>query len=526
MQFIKKNLNYAATALILAALAVWMVQPYRKALILVLALAGLAALAAYMAVNLSALKQSFKRKAFIYSGNLVLAVVLVLGIVTLINYFSANHHHRFDFTSAKVHSLSDQTISVLKNLKTDIHFKCFFRETNYGRSSLENLLKIYAYHSGRLKYEFIDPDKNPGLVKRYNVTQDGTTIIEAGDRENMITTITEEDVTNALIKVTRDRKKVIYFLEGHGEQSIEDSGDSGYSTLKSELEKMGYEIKKQSLALSDELPAGADLLVVPGPEKDLLGKELEIIKSYIDGGGRALFMVDPETAPGMPAFLAGYGFKLENDIVVDPVSRMLGGDYFMPVITEYETHAITSKFRYATFFPLARSVAAAESKPEGIEITELAKTSPNSWSERQLNAQEVNFDEDKDRQGPVNLAAVALIKIKGAVPEEKKEGDQDDEAAGKDSGQEKEGRLAVIGDSDFLKNQYFGLSGNGNFGLNVINWLTEEADLVAIQPKTRNPRTVNMTPPQMALVRLVVLYFLPLAVFVFGIFVWIRRRSM
>ena len=148
----------------------------------------------------------------------------------------------------------------------------------------------------RVKYEFIDPDKNPGLVKRYDVTQDGTTVIEAGDKEGRITTTSEEDLTNALIKATRAQKKVIYFLEGHGEESVDETGDNGYSTAKAELEKLGYEVKKQTLALADRFPKDCALLVVPGPQKDLLPNEYETIRAYIKDGGRALFLVDPGDA--------------------------------------------------------------------------------------------------------------------------------------------------------------------------------------------------------------------------------------
>ena len=519
MTSLKKNLNTIALALIAAAVVGGIVWPQKKTLVVAIGALGLLALAAHIAFNLKSLKQSFRRKSFIYSGNLLLVVVLVLAILGLVNYFLSKNHYRMDFTTAKLHSLSDQSVTVLKNLKTDIAFKCFFREGNYGRAAMENLLKIYAYHSGKVKYEFIDPDKNPGLVKRYGVTQDGTTVIEAGDKESRITTTTEEDVTNALIKATRAVKKVIYFLEGHGEESVEEAGDNGYATVKTELEKLGYEVKKQPLALADRFPKVCALLVVPGPQKDLLPNEYETIRAYLKDGGRVLFMVDPETATTLPSFLAGYGFKLENDIIVDTVSRLLGGDYFMPVVSEYETHAITEKFGYATFFPFARSVEIAEPRPEGVTLTALAKTSPNSWSERQLDQKEVKFTPDKDKQGPVGLAAVATFKTKSGQPAA-------EEPKPKPEAAEKEARMAVVGDSDFAKNRYYSVSGNGNFFLNIANWLTEEADLIAIQPKTQAPRTIQLTPSQGRLIFLVSVILLPLAVLLLGVFVWVRRRSL
>ncbi len=523
MNRIKNNLNSIGLVFLFCALVGGRIWPQHRAIFVVLGILGIGAIAVYIFLNLSSLKKGFRRRSFLYSSNMLLIVFLVLAILVLVNYFLSKHHYRVDFTEAKIHSLSDQSITVMKNLKKDILVKGFFREGNYGRATVENLLKIYAYQSGRLKYEFIDPDKNPGLVKRYDVTQDGTTIFEAGDKESRITATSEEDITNAIIKVTRDQKKTIYFLEGHGEETIEESGDNGYSTVKTELEKLGYEIKKLPLALSENFPSDCALLVLPGPQKDLLPNELETIKGYIEGGGRVLFMIDPETVPGMTPFLAQFGVVLVDDIVVDTVSRLLGGDYFMPVISEYDDHPITNKFRYATFFPFARSVEAVEPLPEGVSVTTLAKTSPNSWSERQLDVQEVGYDEGKDKQGPINLALVGTVKGK---PSEQDKPEAEGEPAEEKSGAEREGRVAVIGDSDFAKNRYFGLSGNGNFFLNVANWLTEESDLISILPKTQTPRTIQLTPSQGRMIFFVSVIILPLAVLILGLSIWLRRRAL
>lgn len=548
METIKKNLNYIGLSVAILALIAMRIWPHRRAAALAVLGLGVAAIAVYIILNISTLKYTLSRKSFFYSSNLVFIVVLVLGILVLVNTFLSRHNYRLDFTEAKLHSLSDQSIQVLKNLKKDVQIKGFFRDGNYGRPKMEDLLKNYVYFSKKIKYEFIDPDKNPGLVKGYNITQDGTTVLESGANENRITTTTEEDLTNALIKVTRESKKTIYFLEGHGEHSIEQSEDLGYSFAKDELEKLGYEAKKLTLALSETFPQDCSLLVVPGPQKDLLPNELETIGQFIESGGRVLFMIDPETAPGFTPYLLQFGVKLENDVVVDTVSRLFGGDYFMPVITEYEVHEITRNFRYATFFPYARSVELSEAKPEGISLSVLGKTSPNSWSERQLDEKQVTFDKDKDKQGPLSLAVVATVEAKAAQKDapagdsaekdlEAQKTDQPNEEGQEEAAEKerkdqpaveskKEGRLAVFGDSDFASNRYYNLSGNGNFFLNTVNWLTEESDLISIQPRTSSPRTVQFTPSQGRMIFFVSVIILPLFILILGISVWVRRRSL
>jgi ABC-type uncharacterized transport system involved in gliding motility auxiliary subunit len=537
METIKKNLNTIGLILIGLALISRWIWPYKEMAALIMAGLGIAAIVVYVFFHRSSLQRSFSRKSFLYSSNLVLVIVLVLAIIVLVNYFFARHHYRVDFTEAKIHSLSDQSIQVLKNLKQEIQIKCFFTEGNYGRSRMENLLKIYAYHSGKIKSEFIDPDKNPSLVRAFNITQDGTSILTCGDKENRITTTTEEDITNAIIKVTREKKKVVYFLEGHGEGSIEQSEDTGYSFIKEDLEKLAYEAKKLTLALSDTFPKDCAVLVVPGPRKDLLPNELETIQNYLDSGGRVFFMVDPDSAPDLKPFLEKFGIRLDDGVIVDAVSRLYGADYTMPVMSEYENHEITRAFRYATFFPYARGVEVADSKPEGITATVLGKTSGNSWSETNLEQEmktgRVSLDKDKDKPGPIPLAVVATIKPKEQEKTETTEAPEKKEGEDKSAPEKieepepsKEGRLAVFGDSDFVTNRYYNLSGNANLFLNALNWLAEEADLISIQPKTSEPRTLQLTPSQGRMIFFVSIIILPLAVLILGISVWVRRRSL
>lgn len=514
MDKIKKNLNTIGLGLLVLAVVALRVLPSLKFLAILLAVLGVAAIGLYVVLNLGRLKTGLARRSFLYSSNMLLVIVLVLGIIVLLNMFFSRHHHRFDFTESKLHSLSDQSIRVAQGLKSDLAVKGFFREGNPSRGRMEDLLKIYVYHSPKIKYEFIDPDKNPGLVKRYEVTQDGTAILESGDRDTRITAVTEEDVTNAIIKITRETKKVVYFLAGHGEHDSEDSQEGGMSFAKDDLVKQGYEVKKLSLALSAGFPADCALLVVPGPVKDFVLNEYDTVKKYIEAGGRVLFLVDPQTSPGMPEYLAQFGIKLEDDLIIeaDTLSRMMGADYFMPIAREYESHEITRNFNFATFFPYARSVEIINPKPAEVLTSQgLARTSANSWAEHDLVTKKVTFDKLKDKIGPINLVAVATIRAKA-------------DAAAAPSTQ-KDGRVAVIGDSDFASNRYFNMSGNGNFFLNVANWLTEEADLIAIQPKTQNPRSLQLTQAQGRIIFWVSVILLPLAVLAFGISVWMRRRA-
>ncbi len=441
-------------------------------------------------------------------------MILVFAALIAINYFSALTAYRIDYTESKLHSLSDQTLEVLDNLKTDISIKCFMRGEHYSRAAVEHMCKLYARSSSFIRYEFIEPDRNPGLMKRYNVGGDGILIFESGEKERRTAGYTEEDFTSAIIQLTRETTKTIYFLLSHGEASLEPSAEKSYSTAKIELEKMGYVIGILNLAIPDQFPQDIDLLIIPSPDNDLLSTEIEALRQYLWSGGRILFMLNPEVTPRLQAFLEELGIVLLDDVVVDMVSRKMGGDYFMPVVNEYTPHPITQRFQYATFFPYARSVNVSQVKPEGVTALVLARSSANSWSERQMDQPEVSFDETQDQAGPIPLAVVATLRADTAP-----------DAAGQDAIQT-EGRFAVFGDSDFANNTYYNLSGNGNLFLNTVNWLSEETDLITIQPRTSHPRTISLSPAQGRLLFIVTVLVLPFVAMLAGVFVWLRRRRL
>jgi ABC-type uncharacterized transport system involved in gliding motility auxiliary subunit len=101
-----------------------------------------------------------------------------------------------------------------------------------------------------------------------------------------------------------------------------------------------------------------------------------------------------------------------------------------------------------------------------------------------MTLKDIEFDKTRDRSGPLPLAAAATIKAG--------EGTEGAEA-------DKEGRLAVVGDADFFSNRYFNFSAGGNFFLNIVNWLAQESDLISIQAKTSQPRTIRLTPARVPL---------------------------
>ena len=466
---------------------------------------------------------------FKYGVNTGIAIVLVIGVIILIEAISFNHHHRLDLTASKLYTLSDQSIKVVKSLQKDIKVIAFFNETQRGQQqAFQNLLDQYVYHSPRFSYDFFDPDKNPGKAKRYQITNYGTTVVESEDKEEKISDTREEKLTNAILKVTRKGKKVIYFSKGHGEKNIEDINEPGYSFAKKAIEDSNYEIKDIVLPTTETMPEDSNLLIIAGPQKPILNTELETLKKYIDNGGKTFFMIDPGTASELVSFLEKYGIDLQDNTVVDKISRIFGVDPSMPVVTQYGKHPIVKDFSTATFFPLTRSVDMTVNPVDGIRVTSLVKSSPNSWAETnkvRFKSGEAVFEENKDIKGPVSIGVVASLNYKKDEPERFRHDFEPKENKPKND-EKKEGRIVVIGDSDFASNSRINILGNSDFFLNIINWLLEEEELISIRPKQSTGQVFTLNKSQQKMIFWIPLVVMPGLFILSGIAVYKKRKNM
>jgi ABC-type uncharacterized transport system involved in gliding motility auxiliary subunit len=360
--------------------------------------------------------------------------------------------------------------------------------------------------------------------------------VEGEGKEEKIYTVEEEDITNALLKVSREGKKVIYFLTGHGEPGIDDQGKDGYSNAKGAMEEENYDVKNLLLMREERVPADAAILIINGPKKDLLDDELAKLEKYISGGGKVLCLLDPYSAHSLANLLGKYGVDVGNNVIIDRMSRIFGADYTMPVISGYESHAITEDFNIASFFPMARSVEPILGPSKGIEVQSLARTSRDSWAEtnkEMLDEGKAGFDEEVDQRGPISVAVVATIDTKETQDSKKSEANGV-EAEGEEKGGEKtdgedkvpKARLVVFGDSDFANNAYIQISGNGDLFLNTVSWLAEEEDLIAIRPKAPQSSPVILTATQAKLIFWIPVVFLPATVLAIGISVLYKRRRL
>lgn len=481
-------------------------------------LAGGGALVLFsLAFNLGGVWSSLGERSTRYGANAVLYTVIFLGILVLVNIVANTHPVRKDLTEGGLFSLSDQSQKVLDNLKEDVQALGFFQAAK--GTPLDDLLKNYANYSPKFTYEFIDPVKNPERANKHEVTTTDILVIKCGDRETKIPGVSEEDITNAILKVANPSKKKIRFLTGHGERDLTGEEERGYYVAEKALENENYEVLPLELYMIDEVPADTDVLVISSPEKPLEKNELEAIERYVDQGGNALFLLDPGSSPGMDEFVAKWGVKAGKNVVVDQVFRLFYGPSLGvdPVVASYGDHDITREFGGQTLFHMAQSVELAEPPPTGVTGVSLAQTSASSWAESDLerffSKSEVARSEE-DLGGPVSIAVALTVEVK-----EPAEAEDDDVSA-----EEKQARLVVFGDSAFIDNEYIHKMYNADLFLNTINWLAEEEALISIRPKTTRGSRVLMTPKETRDIFYMSVLILPEALLLFGLAIWWRRR--
>ena len=527
------TLGWAGIALVLGALVVRFWLPEQEDVWWWSAVGGIVVIGLYMLTQWRDLVGSIGRRQAKYGALATSSVVLTLGILVAINFVLARQNKRWDLTAAGQYSLSEQTVQILESLEAPIRIIVFGRDIEFP--AYQDRLAEYEYTSSQVELEFVDVDKEPLRARQYEVQSYGTIVFEYEDRMERVVSDSEQELTNALIKVIEGEALKAYFIQGHGERSPESTDRDGFSAVSEALRLDNLAVDTVVLAQTGEIPADASVIVIAGPSTDYLPGEIDVLRSYLEGGGKALFLLDPPADPeasdqsGLLSLIAEWGISVGNDVVVDVsgLGQLLGADATVPVAADYPPHPITDGFALLTAFPLARSVNPASVGTSGRVAQTFIETSERSWAEtdlEELEAGEVTPDGD-DVDGPISIGAAVSITVEsadasGTSPADSMEEATDDE----EDAQAPEARVAVIGDSDFASNGALGIQGNRDLALNTINWLAQQENLISIRPRLPEDRRITLTADQQWRLQVIALFMIPAAVIGAGLLTWYRRR--
>ena len=474
---------------------------------------GLVLLGAAAVINLDALRERMHsgeaRRASKYGSSAVLSTILAVAILGMGGYLATRYPKRFDWSEAQVHSLSDQTQKVLAGLDGKIEVVGLFSRVD--SDPVRELLDRYEYVSDRFEVvEFADPNEKPDLLERYSITPEqlgsGLVRLAYGDESVMVDEVTEPNLTNAMVKLTRTGGKRVYFLEGHNERPIDGedgTNENGISRAAEALRNENYDVEKLLLATQGAVPEDADVVIIAGATRPLHPQESEALERFVAGGGAVLAMIDPRAQTDLVGKLAAWGVELGDDLILDR-QLALFGRAATPFASHYDTsHAITKDLREPTLFHVVRSVSASEAVKAA--FAEIVLTGEDSWAERDL---ERFFDTgeaelgDEDRVGPVPIAVAGTVTL-----------------------EDSEARLAVYGDADFVTNELLGAYRNRDLFVNTVNWLLGDVESISVRPNTSRASDFQLSTEQFQNIRLFALFVIPEALAVLGVFTWWTRRQ-
>ena len=521
--------GWLGVALVFAAVAIRFLRPEWQQWYSWLAIAGLVCTLLYMLSQWREIGRAFSGREARYGTLAFASAAVVLAILVAINYLASRHNKRWDLTAAKQYTLSDQTRKILQNLQKPVNIKVFAQANDFER--FRDRLDEYGYASKQVNIEYIDAEKYPSRANQYGVQQLGTVVLEYDGRTERVTSDTEQEVTNGLIKVVQGRKHKIYFVQGHGERGHDDSGRDGYGQISQSLQSENYEVAGLVLAQQKEVPSDASVLIVPGPRADFFPPELDMVKRFLARGGKLFVLIDPpdkgdaRDVPSLIAFLkADWSIEVGNNVVVDVsgMGQLLGTGAETPVAAKYPPHAISDRFRLLTAYRIARSVSPVSGGTSGKFAQPLVETSEASWAEsdvKTLNTtgQVTRNLEQGDKPGPVSLAA-AVSSPASDAPAPAAEGKKEED------GQKPETRIVAFGDSDFAANAGLGIQGNRDLFMNAVNWLAQQENLIAIRARDPQDRRITLTSDQQQRIFWVTVLIIPGLILLAGVQTWWRRR--
>ncbi len=473
-------------------------------------------LALFVAFDPGAIRMAITGRQARYGSNAFVMTMAFLGILVVVNYLGFKYPQQKDLTADQSNTLAKESLDVLKSLPGNVTAKAFYSTDPTVSSSKDTtrilLDKYVVASSGKFRYQFIDPNKDPVAAQNAGVTQDGSVILFMGTSKQPVNTVTESEITGAMIRLMNPGTHVVYFLTGHGEFSIDGSGDQSYALLKSALTSKNYTVSSLNLLSTNKIPADASVIVVAGPQKPLSDAEVSLLGDYMKNGGSMVVMEEPtivtqfgDSPDPLATYLTQtYGITLGNDIVVDLQAAQSIQQPFIAIANQYAQQPITEKMNaMTTLYPTARSISTDDSVGTGYTKTKLIMTTDQSWGETDMASVQNNTyqpNQGVDIFGPITIAVTAQSTSNNS-------------------------RLVVFGDSDFALNAYYNDYGNGEMIVNSIDWAANAESIISLTPKnTVNRYLITPQPYMKGLIFLGSLIILPGLVLVAGVVTWFSRR--
>ena len=431
-----------------------------------------------------------------------LFVVLLVGVAVAIGWLTKDVRIQWDLTQGQRNTLSQVSADVLKQLAGPIKITAYAAVDTEG--DMPTVVKTFVERYQRVKkdvaLDLIDLREQPQKARAAGIRMNGELVIEYNGRNEHLTNLTEQELTNLLVRLARSSERQVMALDGHGERKLDGRANQDLGEFGNQLAAIGFKTAALNLMQVQDVPENISTLIIAGPRVDLLSGETGKIRRWVEKGGNLLWLIDNDTLRGLRPLADELGLDLISGTVVDPSAAGLKLPATFALASSYGRHRILENFTVKSVFPYANRIAPNEGSKW--RFTPLVEVAQSGWLETGGINDNVAFNKNRDIPGPIVVAA----------------------ALERDVGARKQ-RVVVAGSGHFLANQFIGTLGNLDLGVNMVNWLSGDESLITIQPRKREDLSFELSLAGLTLITLGFLIVLPLAFVLTGGMIWWRRRK-
>lgn len=488
-----------------------------------------------------------------------------MGIIILANIISIRVFGRIDLTSQEIYTLSQASRDLVGSLDDRVTVKAYFTEdlpapyNNNRRATLDILNEYKAYSDGMLHFEFINPEGEAGEQEaqqqgiapvQVQVINDDRLEVKRGymglvllyeDRKETLPVVQnlqslEYDLSSALKRLTTKVKKKIGYTTGHGEAEPASFQRAG------QMVSSQYELTAVNLRSNPVVPEDLSGLLVIGPEERFSDSAKIALDRYLVSGGKIAFFINRHVAtlqdrfaravdPGLDDLLAHSGVRVNPDLVRDaqcaPVTVMQQQGMFrfqsqipfplLPIASNFNRENVVSKDLESVLFFFVSSIDTSGASAKGLKPVVLVRSSERSGRQSGF----IPID-PLQRTGAPDLTESGIplaVSVEGSFSSFFA-----DTSAGRTGPPT---RMLVVGDGDFMKDDYLGSRDNVIFFANIVDYIADDAGLITIRSKNlAQPPLEQVSDGTKRVLKYVNLFLPPVLVAGYGVFRWRRRSAL
>ncbi len=435
-------------------------------------------------------------------------LLLFVALLVVLAWISDRYPFSIDMSANQRNSLSQESVRLVAEIEFPLEVTLFVSPINNSKPLLEALFERYRLLQPNINVTSLNPDLHPDLLRKHDIRYDGEVLLEYSGRSEKVSQVSESTVSSAIQRLLRQGERWLVFLEGHGERSPYREANHDFSQLATELASRGYRIENLNLTQTSSIPQNTNVLVLASPKVPLLPGEIDILRDWIENGGNLIWLADPEQAiDGLDMLADQLAIEFLPGIIVDPNSQLMGLNRVdFALVGEYPRHPVTQNLGSLSLFPQAQALEFHGEDSWQHQV--FLRSDTRSWNETgELRGEVVNGDHEDETQGPLNIGFTL------ARSHQNEAGELFDQ------------RVAIVGDADFLSNRYLGNGSNLEIGVNLLNWLSHDDQLIAISPRPAPDTRLELSQQKQIFIATFFLVLMPLGLLVSGLRIWLKRRK-